>query len=76
MALTGRAHCCRGAHTHFLRMGKVERWGGAQLNLLHYDDAAALCMSVRCPRCRLQGICCLLCALAPEGSPGGRCRRD
>ena len=41
------ACCCRGAHTHFLRMGKVERWGGTVLNLLHYEDAASLCLAVR-----------------------------
>ena len=30
----------------FLRMGTVQRWGGHQLNLLHYEDAASLCLAV------------------------------
>ena len=36
----------RGAHTFFLRMGKVPRWGGYTVNLIHYEDAARLAAAV------------------------------
>jgi len=36
----------RGAHTFFLRMGKVPRWGGYTVNLIHYEDAAGLAAAV------------------------------
>lgn len=37
---------CRGAHTFFLREKEVPRWGGYTVNLIHYEDAAALCLAV------------------------------
>jgi hypothetical protein len=37
----------RGAHTFFLKAGKVQRWGGYTVNLLHYQDAAQLVAAVR-----------------------------
>ena len=37
----------RGAHTFFLKAGRVERWGGYTVNLLHYEDAALLAAAVR-----------------------------
>ena len=37
----------RGAHTFFLRAGKVQRWAGYTLNLIHYQDAARLVAAVR-----------------------------
>lgn len=36
---------CRGAHTFFLRQGEVPRWGGYTVNLIHYEDAAGLCLA-------------------------------
>lgn len=48
---------CRGAHTFFLRQGEVQRWGGYTVNLIHYEDAARLCLAV------LQG------AGSPDGAP-------
>lgn len=36
----------RGAHTFFLRQGQVSRWGGYTVNLIHYEDAARLCVAV------------------------------
>ncbi len=36
----------RGAHTFFLRQGEVARWGGYTVNLIHYEDAAELCLAV------------------------------
>lgn len=36
----------RGAHTFFLRMGKVPRWGDYTVNLIHYEDAARLAAAV------------------------------
>ena len=46
----------RGAHTFFLRMGKVPRWGGYTVNLIHYEDAARLAAAVStCPLCWLLG---------------------
>ena len=41
-----RPACCRGAHTFFLRQGEVARWGGYTVNLIHYEDAAGLCLAV------------------------------
>jgi hypothetical protein len=37
---------CRGAHTFFLKQGQVARWGGYTVNLIHYEDAASLCVAV------------------------------
>ena len=37
---------CRGAHTFFLKQGQVARWGGYNVNLIHYEDAAGLCVAV------------------------------
>lgn len=37
---------CRGAHTFFLREKEVPRWGGYTVNLIHYEDAASLCLAV------------------------------
>ena len=36
----------RGPHTFFLRQGKVQRWPGYLVNLIHYEDAARLCLAV------------------------------
>ena len=36
----------RGAHTFFLREKEVARWGGYTVNLIHYEDAASLCLAV------------------------------
>eukprot|EP00891_Asterochloris_glomerata_P002053 jgi/Astpho2/2053/Aster-00549 len=38
----GLYHADRGAHTFFIRQGKVARWGGYTVNLIHYEDAASL----------------------------------
>ena len=45
--LVGLYHSLRGAHTFFLRAGQVDRWGGYTINLIHYEDAASLCLAVR-----------------------------
>lgn len=37
----------RGPHTFFLKQGKVQRWPGYLVNLIHYEDAARLCHAVR-----------------------------
>ena len=44
--LVGLYHGARGAHTYFLKVKEVPRWGGYTVNLLHYEDAARLTMSV------------------------------
>ncbi|PRW58245.1 NAD(P)-binding domain [Chlorella sorokiniana] len=44
--LVGLYHAQRGAHTFFLRQGEVARWGGYTVNLIHYEDAAELCLAV------------------------------
>lgn len=44
--LVGLYHCQRGAHTFFLKMKEVARPGGYVVNLIHYEDAARLAMSV------------------------------
>ena len=36
----------RGAHTFFLRQREVPRWSGHLVNLIHYEDAACLCLKV------------------------------
>eukprot|EP00897_Mesotaenium_endlicherianum_P008949 jgi/Mesen1/8082/ME000434S07325 len=36
----------RGAHTFWLRMGKVESRPDYMLNLIHYEDAASLCVAI------------------------------
>ena len=46
LRLAGLYHAQRGAHTFFLRMGTVDRWGGYTVNLLHYEDAARLAEAV------------------------------
>ena len=46
--LAGLYHAHRGAHTFFLKAGRVERWGGSTVNLLHYEDGALLVAAVRC----------------------------
>ena len=56
----------RGAHTFFLRQGDVPRWGGYTVNLIHYEDAAALCLAV------LQGTG----AGTPEGGGGAQHHRS
>lgn len=43
--LVGLYHATRGAHTFFLRQGKVARPGSYTVNLIHYEDAAALCVA-------------------------------
>lgn len=43
--LVGLYHAGRGAHTFFLRQGQVARWGGYTVNLIHYEDAASLCVA-------------------------------
>ncbi|KAL0019454.1 hypothetical protein WJX77_002659 [Trebouxia sp. C0004] len=43
--LVGLYHAARGAHTFFLRQGQVARWGGYTVNLIHYEDAASLCVA-------------------------------
>ena len=48
--LAGLYHARRGAHTFFLKAGRVERWGGSTVNLLHYEDGALLVAAVRCHR--------------------------
>jgi hypothetical protein len=45
--LVGLYHGHRGAHTFFLRQGTVERNEQNVVNLIHYEDAALLVMSVR-----------------------------
>ena len=54
--LVGLYHSQRGAHTFFLRAGEVARWGGYVINLIHYEDAASLCVAVR-PKSYIGVIC-------------------
>lgn len=44
--LAGLYHAQRGAHTYFLRAGRVQRAGDAVVNLVHYEDAARLAVAV------------------------------
>jgi len=44
--LVGLYHRNRGPHTFFLKQGQVSRWGGAYVNLIHYEDAARLVFAV------------------------------
>ncbi|KAK9902760.1 hypothetical protein WJX75_005123 [Coccomyxa subellipsoidea] len=44
--LAGLYHAQRGAHTFFLKMGKVGRWAGYTVNLIHYEDAAELAAAI------------------------------
>lgn len=44
--LAGLYHRTRGPHTFFLRQGEVARWGGAWVNMIHYEDAASLVAAV------------------------------
>jgi hypothetical protein len=44
--LVGLYHAQRGAHTYFLKVGTVQRPGDYVVNLLHYEDAARLSVSV------------------------------
>ncbi len=55
--LVGLYHSLRGAHTFFLRAGQVDRWGGYTINLIHYEDAASLCLAVRAMSCLQLGVC-------------------
>jgi nucleoside-diphosphate-sugar epimerase len=50
--LAGLYHRARGAHTFFLKAGRLERWGGYTVNLLHYEDAAALALAALAARAR------------------------
>ncbi|KAI3433574.1 hypothetical protein D9Q98_003385 [Chlorella vulgaris] len=54
--LVGLYHGHRGAHTFFLRQGEVARWAGYTVNLIHYEDAASLCLA----------------ALSGRGAPAGQ----
>jgi hypothetical protein len=44
--LVGLYHCQRGAHTFFLKAKEVARPGAYVVNLIHYEDAARLALSV------------------------------
>ncbi|KAL6776570.1 CPLD52 [Auxenochlorella protothecoides x Auxenochlorella symbiontica] len=45
--LVGLYHSLRGPHTFYLKQsGNVDRWGGALVNLVHYQDAAGLTLAV------------------------------
>ncbi|KAL6757910.1 hypothetical protein V8C86DRAFT_2613010, partial [Haematococcus lacustris] len=44
--LVGLYHAQRGAHTYFLRIKEVPRPGDYTVNLIHYEDAARLAVSV------------------------------
>jgi nucleoside-diphosphate-sugar epimerase len=44
--LVGLYHAQRGPHTFFIRQGEVARYGGYTVNMLHYEDAAALAVAV------------------------------
>ncbi len=44
--LVGLYHANRGAHTYFLKLGKVSRPPTYTVNLIHYEDAADLCLAV------------------------------
>ncbi|CAG9467744.1 unnamed protein product [Pedinophyceae sp. YPF-701] len=46
LRLVGLYHAGRGAHTYFLKVGEVERWGGYTVNLIHYEDAASLAVAI------------------------------
>lgn len=55
--LVGLYHAQRGAHTFFLAEGTVKRYSGSIINLIHYEDAAHMIISVRPPtRARLQRV--------------------
>ena len=43
--LVGLYHRTRGPHTFFLKQGEVARWGGYLVNMIHYEDAASLCLA-------------------------------
>lgn len=46
----------RGPHTFYLKKrGAVDRWGGALINLLHYQDAAALTLRALTRRAAARG---------------------
>lgn len=44
--LVGLYHAQRGAHTYFLKLQTVPRWGELIINLIHYEDAAELCCKI------------------------------
>jgi len=44
--LVGLYHSQRGAHSYFLRIQSVPRDGRSVINLIHYEDAADLCVKV------------------------------
>ncbi|KAG2427367.1 hypothetical protein HXX76_012560 [Chlamydomonas incerta] len=46
LRLVGLYHKFRGAHTFFIKQGTVARPGGYVVNLLHYEDAAALAAAI------------------------------
>lgn len=46
LRLVGLYHANRGPHTFFKKMGEVPRYGGYMVNMLHYEDAAGLALSV------------------------------
>ena len=46
LRLVGLYHATRGAHTYFLKVKEVPRWGGYTVNLIHYEDAARMAQSI------------------------------
>jgi nucleoside-diphosphate-sugar epimerase len=46
LRLVGLYHATRGPHTFFIRQGEVARYGGYVVNMLHYEDAAALAVAI------------------------------
>jgi nucleoside-diphosphate-sugar epimerase len=46
LRLVGLYHAGRGAHTYFLKVKEVPRWGGYTVNLIHYEDAARIVQSI------------------------------
>lgn len=54
--LVGLYHRTRGPHTFFLKQGEVARWGGYVVNMIHYEDAASLCLAVLMGRGSKTGV--------------------
>ncbi len=48
--LVGLYHSSRGAHMYFLKIQTVPRWGDSVINLIHYEDAADLCVRILRPQ--------------------------
>ena len=46
LRLVGLYHASRGPHTFFIKQGSVARYGGYVVNMLHYEDAARMAVSV------------------------------